>query len=58
VRVHSFADSGINIQLLGWIEKPEDRGRITHTLHIKVNAKMREAGIETPYPKRDIHMIN
>jgi MscS family membrane protein len=58
VRVRGFADSGINIQLLGWIEKPEDRGRITHTLYIKVHTKMREAGIEIPYPKRDIHMIS
>lgn len=58
VRVRGFADSGINIQLLGWIEKPEDRGRITHTLYIQIHAKMREAGIEIPYPKRDIHMIS
>jgi MscS family membrane protein len=58
VRVRGFADSGINIQLLGWIEKPEDRGRITHTPYIKVHTKMCEAGIEIPYPKRDINMIS
>ncbi|MFT6045487.1 MAG: MscS family membrane protein [Arenicella sp.] len=58
VRVRGFADSAINIQLLGWIDKPEDRGRITHTLYIKVHTEMREAGIEIPYPKLDIHMIS
>lgn len=57
VRVRGFADSGINIQLMGWINRPEDRGRITHILYIKVHQAFREAGIEIPYPKRDIKML-
>jgi small-conductance mechanosensitive channel len=57
VRVRSFADSGINIQLMGWINRPEDRGRITHILYIKVHQAFREANIEIPYPKRDINML-
>lgn len=58
VRVRGFADSGINIQLMGWINRPEDRGRITHILYIKVHQAFREAGVEIPYPKRDIKMLN
>lgn len=54
VRVRGFADSGILIQLMGWINRPEDRGRITHILYLKVHQSFREAGIEIPYPKRDI----
>jgi small-conductance mechanosensitive channel len=54
VRVRGFAESGINIQLMGWINRPEDRGRVTHILYIKIHQAFREAGLEIPYPKRDI----
>ncbi len=54
VRVRGFADSGISIQLMTWIEHPEDRGRITHILYMKVHQAFADAGLEIPYPKRDI----
>lgn len=54
VRIRGFADSGIDIQLMGWIDKPEDRGRVLHILYMKVHSGMHEAGYEIPYPKRDI----
>ena len=54
VRVRGFADSGISIQLMTWIEHPEDRGRITHLLYMKVHKAFADAGLEIPYPKRDI----
>lgn len=58
VRVRGFADSGINIQLMGWINRPEDRGRITHILYMKVHQGFRDAQIEIPYPKRDLTLLN
>ena len=54
VRVRGFADSGISIQLMTWIDHPEDRGRITHLLYMKVHKAFAEAGLKIPYPKRDI----
>ena len=54
VRVRGFAESGINLQLMGWINRPEDRGRITHILYMKIHRSFAESGIEIPYPKRDI----
>jgi len=57
VRIRGFAESGIDIQLLGWINHPEDRGRITHSMYMKIHAGFREAGLEIPYPKRDITIL-
>ncbi len=58
VRVRAFADSGINLQLMGWIEAPEHRGRITHLLFKKIHATFKEKGLEIPYPKRDLYLYN
>jgi MscS family membrane protein len=58
VRVRGFADSGINIQLMVWILLPEDRGRISHILYKKIHHRFGEAGLEIPYPKRDITVRN
>lgn len=56
VRVRGFADSGIDVQLMGWIEKPEDRGRISHQLYIAIHQAFKEHNLEIPYPKRDINI--
>lgn len=58
VRVRGFADSGIDIQLMAWIEKPEDRGRIKHILFMKIHKGFDVHGFEIPYPKREITVIN
>ncbi|MEM7360965.1 MAG: mechanosensitive ion channel family protein [Pseudomonadota bacterium] len=58
VRVRGFADSGIDIQLMAWIEKPEDRGRTKHILFMKVHEQFKQHGFEIPYPKREITVTN
>ncbi len=57
VRVRGFAESGVSVQLMGWINRPEDRGRATHILYMKVHQGFRDAGLEIPYPKRDITIM-
>ncbi len=57
VRVRGFAESGVSVQLMGWINRPEDRGRVTHILYMKVHQGFRDAGLEIPYPKRDITIM-
>lgn len=57
VRIRGFADSGISIQLMGWISRPEDRGMVTHILYMKIHQAFREADIEIPYPKREIKIL-
>lgn len=54
VRVRGFGDSGIDIQAMGWIDHPQDRGRVSHELLITIHQEFNKANIEIPYPKREI----
>lgn len=56
VRVRGFADSGINIELLCWIDEPALRGRTLHQLYLATRQAFREHDLEIPYPKRDIYL--
>ncbi len=58
VRVRGFADSGINIELLCWIDEPALRGRTLHQLYMATRQLFREKNLEIPYPKRDIYLQN
>ena len=51
VRVRDFADSGINLELLGWIEEPELRGQTSHLLYKDIHRAFDKQGIEIPYPR-------
>lgn len=54
VRFRSFGDSGIDVQLMGWIEEPEGRGLITHLLIKAIHKAFDENNIEIPYPHMTI----
>jgi len=56
VRFRTFGDSGITFQLLFWIEKPEDRGRITDEINSTIYKRFMDENIEIPYPQRTIHV--
>ncbi|WP_372598892.1 mechanosensitive ion channel family protein [Amphritea sp.] len=56
VRMRAFGGSGLDFELLGWIEKPEDRGRIRHELLIEIYKQFATAGIEIPYHKTDVYI--
>ncbi|MFT5572377.1 MAG: MscS family membrane protein [Cryomorphaceae bacterium] len=56
VRVRGFAESGISVQLMGWIDAPEDRGRVTHLMYMAIHEAFREHNLEIPYPRRDIQI--
>ena len=56
VRFRAFEDSGLKFQLLAWIDEPVLRGLVLHQLHCTVLKHFREAGIEIPYPKRDVYV--
>ncbi len=58
VRVRSFGDSGINIELLSWVPKPVERGRITHELNLKIFSEFREHNIEIPFPQQEVFVKN
>ena len=56
MRFRTFGDSGLNIQLLFWIEKPEDRGRITDERNSAIYKRFNKDRIEIPFPQRTLHI--
>ena len=56
VRFRAFGDSGINVELLGWIHEPVLRGRVLDSLIVEVYKRFGAEGIEIPYPKRDVYL--
>ena len=56
VRFRAFGDSSLNFELLGWIARPVDRGRVNHELHCAIYKAFRKSNIEIPYPQRDLHV--
>lgn len=56
VRVREFGDSGIRVELMGWIPEPFQRGRVLDALLRAIHRRFGERGIEIPYPKRDLYL--
>ncbi len=56
VRFRQFGDSGLNFELLCWIAEAELRGRAVDALHTRAYKALGDAGIEIPFPQRDVHI--
>ena len=56
VRMRGFGDSSLDFELLCWVNHPVERGRVTHELYMKIYKALNEAGIEIPFPQRDVWM--
>ena len=56
VRFRAFGDSGLDLELLAWIEDPMDSGRVSDALHTAIYKRFAAEGIEIPYPKRDVYV--
>ena len=56
VRVRALADSGVDVELLAWIQEPVIRGRLRHLLYKAIYKRFMDEGIEIPYPKRDVYL--
>lgn len=51
-----FGDSSLNFELRSFCDTLEARLRITHDLHMAIDAAFRKAGIEIAFPQRDLHI--
>lgn len=58
VRIQGFGESGIDLQLRGWIDEPQDRGLTKHLLYMEIHKTFKEHNLEIPYPKRDINITS
>ena len=56
VRFRTFGDSGINFELLCWVDKPVLRGQVLDALNSEVYKRFQSEGVEIPYPKRDVYI--
>jgi small-conductance mechanosensitive channel len=56
VRLRGFGDSSLDFELLCWVERPVQRGKVSHELYMKVYKELGRAGIEIPFPQRDVWM--
>ncbi len=56
VRFRGFGDSALLFELLYWIKEPVLKGRIQDLLNTLLYKALAEAGIEIPYPKRDLYV--
>lgn len=56
--VVAFADSGINLELGFWVADPEEGSLQTKSdIHLAIWKAFREAGIEIPFPQREVRML-
>lgn len=56
VRFRGFGESSLDFELLCWIDKPVNRGRMLHELNCAVYKAFAKESIEIPFPQRDLHV--
>ena len=56
VRFRAFGESSLDFQLLGWVEEPVLQGRAIDDLNSQIYKRFAEAGIQIPFPQRDVHL--
>ena len=56
VRFRQFGESGLRLQLLAWIEKPELRGLVIDELSVQIYNEFNKEGIVFPFPQRTVHI--
>ncbi len=54
VRMRGFGDSAIDIEMMCWVSRPRLTGRATDSMLREIYTRFRDAGIEIPFPQRDI----
>ena len=56
IRFRQFSDSSLEFELLCWISLPAEKGRTIHRLNWAIHEAFRDAGVEIPFPQRDLHI--
>ena len=53
----SFGDSSLNFELRAYIRDVGERLSVLSDINFAIDAAFREAGIQIPFPQRDVHII-
>lgn len=56
VFLENFGESALDFRLMGWLANPRLEPRVTSDLRFGVARAFRDAGIEIPFPQRDLHL--
>lgn len=56
VRMRGFGASGVDFELMCFIDEPELRGRLRHFLYMDIYKLFQREGIEIPYTKNDVYI--
>ncbi len=56
VRFREFGDSALIFQVLCWVDEPVVRGRALDALNTAIYNALNDAGIQIPFPQRDVHI--
>lgn len=56
VLFHAFGESSLDFVLVVWIDEPQDQARVASDLRYAIDTAFRSAGIEIPFPQRDLHL--
>ena len=56
VRMLGFGDNSINFELLVWSNDPPGHQQLQSDLYYRIEANLRGAGIEIPFPQRTLHV--
>jgi len=58
VRFRKFGNSAIELEVMGVIKTPPERGKTIHELIKKIHKRLGKEKIEIPNPKRDVYLYN
>ncbi|WP_435332586.1 mechanosensitive ion channel family protein [Haloarchaeobius sp. TZWWS8] len=53
-RFRRFGDSALEYELLAWVNNPNREQRARHSINRTLHSELNDAGIEIPFPKRDV----
>ena len=56
VRFVAMGESSLDFQVLVWVEHPVLRGRMIDELNTRIYKALNEAGVEIPFPQRDLYI--
>lgn len=56
VRFRTFGASSLDVDLLCWVNTPEERGRVLDALNTNIYKRFKQEGVEIPYSKHDLYI--
>ncbi|MFY9271163.1 MAG: mechanosensitive ion channel domain-containing protein [Candidatus Manganitrophaceae bacterium] len=56
VGFRTFGESALQFDLMFWVREPKGGMRVLSDLHYRIHRLFKEAGIEMPFPQREVHL--